>query len=115
MKTELAPLNPDVEEALRPEKNDRSGVGVHYADAYLKPLKKRIALPDGSKFSAKRRGLKITLALGTEKGEGLLRRFEKGPNPVDMLAAALEEANANFAAKLIVEDGKFWLGHEEAS
>ena len=32
-----------------------------------------------------------------------------------MLAVALEEANANFAAKLIVEDGKFWLEHEEAS
>lgn len=112
MKAELAPLNPDVEEALRPEKNDRSGVGVHYADAYLKPLRKKIELPDGTKFSAKRRGLKITLALGTEKGEGLLRRIEKGPDPKDMLKAALEEANANFAAKLIVEDDKFWLKHE---
>lgn len=111
MKAELAPLNPDVEEALRPEKNDRSGVGVHYADAYLKPLRKKIELPDGTKFSAKRRGLKITLALGTEKGEGLLRRIEKGPDPKDMLKAALEEANANFAAKLIVEEDKFWLEH----
>lgn len=115
MKTELAPLNPDVDDALRPEKNDRSGVGVHYADAYLKPLKKKIDLPDGTKFSAKRRGLKITLAWGTNKGEGLLRRIDKGPDPKNMLQGALDEACAELGAKLIAEDGKLWLEHEAAS
>ena len=62
MKTELCPANPAATEQLRPEKNDRSGIGVHYVDAMLKPLTAGIALPDGTKFSAKRRGLKITLA-----------------------------------------------------
>ncbi len=109
MKTELAPLNPDLEAALRPEKNDRSGVGVHYADAYLKPLKKKIELPDGTKFSAKRRGLKITLTWGTNSGEGLLRRLENGPDPKNMLQGALDEAAEALGAKLIAEDGKLWL------
>lgn len=116
MKTELAPLNPDTAEALSPEKNDRSGVGVHYADAYLKPLKKKIELPDGKKFSAKRRGLKITLAIGTTKGEGLLRRLDKGPDVIDMLQAAIEEANANLeGGQLLVEDGKFFLEQTDAA
>ncbi len=79
MKTELCPANPAATEQLRPEKNDRSGIGVHYVDAMLKPLKAGIALPDGTKFSAKRRGLKITLACGTTKGEGLLRRLTVDP------------------------------------
>ncbi len=115
MKTELAPLNPDIEAALRPEKNDRSGVGVHYADAFLKPLKKKIELPDGTKFSAKRRGLKITMALGTNKGEGLLRRIDNGPDPKNMFQGAIEEASAQIGVKLHVEDGKIWLEYEPAS
>lgn len=115
MKTELAPLNPASADALLPEKNDRSGVGVHYADAYLKPIRKPIVLPDGTKFSAKRRGLKITLALGTQKGSGLLRRYEKGPDPIDMLTTALDEATAELGVKLTVEDDKFWLEHESAA
>jgi predicted DNA-binding antitoxin AbrB/MazE fold protein len=115
MKIELAPLNPDLADALRPEKNDRSGVGVHYADAYLKPLKKKIDLPDGTKFSAKRRGLKITLAWGTNKGEGLLRRIENGPDPVNMVNGALAEAGEALGAKLVADDGKLWLEHEATS
>lgn len=115
MKTELAPLNPDIEAALCPEKNDRSGVGVHYTDAFIKPLKKRIELPDGTKFSVKRRGLKITVAMGTNKGEGLLRRLENGPDPKNMFQCALDEASEQIGVKLHVEDGKIWLEHEPAS
>jgi hypothetical protein len=111
MKTELAPVNTAAPEMLRPEKNDRSGVGVHYADAYLKPLKAGIVLPDGRKFSGKRRGLKITLALGPGKGEGLLRRLAHGPDPVAMLRAALDEAGTQLGVKLLATDGKLWLEH----
>lgn len=94
---------------LKPEKNDRSGVGVHYVDAYLKPLRAGALLPDGSKFSAKRRGLKITLALGTQKGEGLMRRLDVSKDPIVMLRAALDEAGAKIGARLHVENGKFVL------
>ncbi|MGH7958534.1 MAG: hypothetical protein ACREH8_16200, partial [Opitutaceae bacterium] len=46
---------------LKPEKNDRSGIGMHYVDAFLKPIKAGFALPNGVKSSVKRRGLKIRL------------------------------------------------------
>jgi len=109
MKIELAPENTAAPDMLRPEKNDRSGVGVHYVDAYLKPLKAGIVLPDGVKFSAKRRGLKVTLALGTAKGEGLMRRLTVSKDPVVMLRAALDEAGARLGVRLTTENGKFVL------
>jgi hypothetical protein len=109
MKYELAPEITTATDLLRPEKNDRSGVGVHYIDAYLKPLKAGITLPDGVKFSAKRRGLKVTLALGTQKGEGLMRRLTVSKDPVVMLRAALDEAGAKIGVKLLAEDGKLVL------
>jgi hypothetical protein len=109
MKTELAPEITTATDLLRPEKNDRSGVGVHYVDAYLKPLRAGIVLPDGVKFSAKRRGLKVTLALGLQKGEGLLRRLSVSKDPVVMLRSALDEAGAKIGVKLTALDGKLWL------
>ena len=109
MRTELCPANASATDMLRPEKNDRSGIGVHYVDAFLKPLKAGVALPDGTKFSAKRRGLKVTLTLGTAKGECLMRRLQVSRDPVAMLAAALEEAGIKIGARLVAEDGKLWL------
>ena len=109
MKTELAPENTAATDMLRPEKNDRSRIGVHYVDAYLKPIKAGIVLADGARFSAKRRGLKITLTLGTAKGEGLMRRLDVSEDPVIMLRAALDEAGAELGARVSAEDGKLWL------
>lgn len=109
MKFELAPENTSATDMLRPEKNDRSGVGVHYVDAYLKPLKAGITLPDGRKFSAKRRGLKVTLTLGTVKGDGLMRRLTVSRDPVVMLRAALDEAAGKLPARLVCEEGKLVL------
>ncbi|MBA4136048.1 MAG: hypothetical protein C0518_01875 [Opitutus sp.] len=109
MKIPLCPENAAAAEQLRPEKNDRSGVGVHYVDAYLKPLKAGVALPDGTKFSAKRRGLKVTLTWGTRKGEGLMRRLQVSRDPVAMLRAALDEAGEKLGAHLRVEAGQLIL------
>ena len=109
MRIELAPENPTALDQLKPEKNDRSGIGVHYVDAYLKPLKAGVTLPDGVKFSAKRRGLKVTLTLGTQKGEGLMRRLALGPDPIVMLRAALDEAGQPLGVKLVAAEGKLWL------
>jgi hypothetical protein len=47
---------------LPPTKLDGSGIGINYADAYLKPLK--LTLPDGRKVACKRRGLKLTFTIG---------------------------------------------------
>ena len=109
MKTHLCPENPTATDMLRPEKNDRSGIGVHYVDAFLKPLKAGVTLPDGTKFSAKRRGLKVTLTLGTAKGEGLMRRLQVSRDPAVMLRSALDEAGAKIGARLLVEDGQLTL------
>jgi hypothetical protein len=109
MKIELAPENSAAVDMLRPEKNDRSLVGVHYIDAFLKPLKGGVMLPDGVKFTAKRRGIKVTLALGLQKGEGLMRRLDVSPDPVVMLRAALDEAGAVLGIRLWNEDGVLWL------
>jgi hypothetical protein len=109
MKIDLAPENLDAPAQLRPEKNDRSGVGVHYVDAYLKPLKAGITLPDGRKFSAKRRGLKVTLTLGTLKGDGLMRRLTVSRDPTVMLRAALDEAGVKLQAHVSSDGGRLVL------
>ena len=70
--------------------DDKSGIGVHYVDAYLKPMNAKLA--DGTPVKCKRRGLKIPLSVGTKKGEGLMRRLAVGNDPIVMLDAALQEA-----------------------
>jgi len=108
MKTKLCDLNPAAADLLKPEKNDRSGIGVHYVDAYLKPMK-TLTLADGAKFAAKRRGLKVTITVGDKKAEGLMRRLAVSSDPVVMLRAALDEATAKLGVKLLVEDGQVFL------
>lgn len=108
MKTKLCDENPLAPDMLKPEKNDRSGIGVHYVDAWLKPMKS-LTLEDGTKFAAKRRGLKITITVGTAKGEGLMRRLTVSKDPVVMLRAALDEATAKLGVKLHAEAGQIFL------
>ena len=83
--------------------DDKSGIGVHYVDAYIKPMNAK--LPDGTAVKCKRRGLKITLQAGTKKGDGIMRRLEVSTDPVVMLEAALQEAAKNAGVELSVEDG----------
>jgi hypothetical protein len=109
MKIDLAPEDTTATEQLKPSRNDRSGVGVHYVDAFLKPLRSGIVLPSGDKFSAKRRGLRITLALGAKKGDGLMRRARAVGDPVAMLRGALDEAGAAIGAKLSAVNGRLVL------
>ncbi len=44
----------------------KSGIGSHYVDAFIKPMNTK--LPDGTRVGCKRKGLKITLVVGTKKG-----------------------------------------------
>ncbi len=87
----LCDINPAATEKLPPAFTDKSGIGVHYVDAFIKPM--NTALPDGTRVSCKRRGLKVTLKVGlAKKGDGLMRRLEVSQNPVVMLQACLAEA-----------------------
>jgi hypothetical protein len=103
MKSKLCDVNAAAEQKLPKHTDDKSGIGVHYVDAYLKPMNAQ--LPDGTAVKCKRRGLKVTLQVGAKKGEGLMRRLEVSPDPVVMLQAALQEAAKNAGVELSVEDG----------
>jgi hypothetical protein len=92
MKMTLCLVNHAAAGQLPPHTDDRSGVGVHYADAFITPM--NAALEDGTAVACRRKGLKIILTVGDRTGEGLLRRLEAGPDPVAMLDAALGEAAA---------------------
>jgi hypothetical protein len=107
MKVKLCDINPAAAEKMPAKTDDKSGIGVHYADAFLKPM--NVKLEDGTAVKAKRRGLKIALSIGAAKGEGLMRRLAVGPDPVAMLDAALQEAARQAGVQLAVEDGAIYL------
>jgi hypothetical protein len=107
MKTKLCDVNPAAATRLPPLAEDKSGIGVHYIDAFLKPMNTKLA--DGTAVKCKRRGLKITLTVGAKKGEGLMRRLDIGPDPVVMLDAALQEAAKAAGVELSVEDGAVFV------
>jgi hypothetical protein len=87
--------------------DDKSGIGVHYVDGYLKPM--NVKLEDGTVVKAKRRGLKVTLTVGAKKGDGLMRRLDVSPDPAVMLDAALQEAAQAAGVELNIENGAIFL------
>jgi hypothetical protein len=107
VKTRLCDVNAEAEKKLPQFTDDKSGIGVHYVDAYIKPM--NVKLEDGTAVKCKRRGLKITLSAGTKKGEGLMRRLDVSPDPVVMLNAALQEAAKAAGMELTLEDGAIFL------
>lgn len=107
MKVKLCDVNAAAAEKLPQHTDDKSGIGVHYVDAYIKPM--NVKLEDGTAVRCKRRGLKITLSAGTKKGEGLMRRLQASPDPVVMLEAALQEAAKAAGVGLTVEGGAVFL------
>src|SRR5690242_3440632 len=107
MKTKLCDINAAAEQKLPKHTDDKSGIGVHYVDAYLKPMNTQ--LPGGTTVKCKRRGLKITLQVGTKKGDGLMRRLAVGPDPIVMVQAALQEAASNAGVELHVEAAAVYL------
>ena len=46
MKIKLCDVNPAAEEKLPQHTGDKSGIGVHYVDAYIKPM--NVKLEDGT-------------------------------------------------------------------
>lgn len=107
MKHRLCDINAAAVTKLPKLTDDRSGIGAHYVDAYLKPMNTK--LEDGTLVKCKRRGLKIMLSVGTKKGEGLMRRLEISSDPIVMLDAALQEAARGAGVQLTVQDGAILL------
>lgn len=106
----ICPVNADAISKLPALSGDRSGVGVHYVDAYVKPM--NVTLPDGRAVTCRRKGLKITLSLGDRKGEGLLRRVAHGDDPRVLLRKALEEACGVAGLAFAEENGEVKLGEQ---
>jgi len=107
MKVKLCDVNPAALEKLPQQTGDKSGIGVHYIDTYIKPM--NVKLEDGTPVKCKRRGLKIVFSAGARKGEGLMRRLDVSLDPVLMLDAALQEAARNAGIELTVEDGTLFI------
>ena len=107
MKHRLCDVNPAASGKLPQHTDDKSGIGVHYVDAYIKPM--NVKLEDGTAVKCKRRGLKIVLTVGTHKGEGLMRRLDVSSDPVVMLDAALQEAAKSAGVELTVEEGTIYV------
>ena len=107
MKTKLSDINLSATDQLPPKTDDKSNIGVHYIDAYIKPMNTK--LPDGTLVKCKRRGLKVTLTVGAKKGDGIMRRLAISPDPTVMLPAALQEAAKNAGVQLSIEDNAIFL------
>jgi hypothetical protein len=88
----LCDINPAAKEKLPPGFRDKSGIGVHYVDAFLTPMNATLADAAATRVSCKRKGLRLTLRVGAKKGDGLMRRLAVSADPVVMLEAALQEA-----------------------
>lgn len=107
MKVKLCDVNADAVSKLPQHSDDKSGIGVHYIDAWIKPMNAK--LEDGTAVRCKRRGLKIILSAGTKKGDGLMRRLDVSPDPVVMLNAALQEAAKAAGIELTVESDTIFV------
>jgi len=106
MKVKLCDVNLAAVDKLPEHTSDKSGIGVHYVDAYVKPM--NVKLEDGTAVKCKRRGLKIVLSAGSKKGEGLMRRIDVSADPTVMLNAALQEAAKAAGIEFTVEDGAIY-------
>jgi hypothetical protein len=100
-------INKEAKEKLPPAFVDKSGIGVHYTDAFIKPM--NVKLEDGTRISCKRKGLKIMLVVGAKKGEGLMRRLDVSKDPIVMLNAALNAAAKAAEIELKITDDEIFL------
>ena len=98
----LCDINPAAKDKLPSVFRDKSGIGVHYVDAFIAPM--NATVPENVRVSCKRKGLRITLRVGAKKGDGLMRRLDVSSDPVVMLKAALQEAAKAAGVQLEVTD-----------
>jgi len=107
LKVKLADENP-LSEAWYPEKKpDGSQIGINFVDAYIKPFNKQVG--EGVAVSCKRRGLKLTVKVGSNKGEALLRRLDNGPDVKKIMTCALTDAFAAAGAVYSLEEKTAYL------
>jgi hypothetical protein len=107
MKLRIASENSPAEQLIPPAAPDNSGIGINYADAYIKPMNTQLV--GGPKIVCKRKGLKIILSIGEKTGEAVMRRVDHGPDVRNMLRRALETAAQAAGAQFSVTDDGIFL------
>lgn len=105
----LCNLNPAATEKLKPDFRDKSGIGVHYVDAFIAPMNAALSDPAATRVSCKRKGLRVTLRVGAKKGDGLMRRLAVSSDPAVMLPAALQEAAKAAGVELKITDTEIFI------
>jgi hypothetical protein len=105
--TKICDINLSAKEKLPPAFAEKSGIGSHYVEAFIKPMNTTLA--NGTRVGCKRKGLKVTLAVGTKKGEGLMRRLDVSKDPQVMLNAALQEAAKAAGVELQITDSEILI------
>jgi len=65
VKVKLCDVSAAALDKLPQHTDDKSGIGVHYVDAYIKPM--NVKLEDGTPVKCKRRGLKNRLLRRRQK------------------------------------------------
>ncbi len=103
----LCDLDLNAQAKLPPSAADKSGIGVHYIDAYIKPMNTKIE--NDVRVSCKRKGLKVILTVGAKKGEGLMRRLDVSRDPVVMLQAALQDAAKAAGVELRITESEMFV------
>ena len=111
MRHRIADENQDAEKLIPPAQPDGSGIGVNYTDAYIKAL--NTDLEDGRKLTCKRKGLKITMQIGDQKGEAIMNRLEHGPDVKNILSQALQSAASAAGAKFGACDGALYIENNQ--
>ena len=100
----LCSINQAAKDKLLPEVRDKSGIGVHFIDAFIAPMNATLTDAAATRVSCKRKGLRVTLRVGAKKGDGLMRRLAISPDPTVMLPAALHEAAKAAGVELQITD-----------
>jgi len=104
----LCDINHEAKEKLPPAFPEKSRIGTHYIDAFIKPM--NTTTEDGHRVMVKRKGLKIILRTKSATGEGLMRRLDVSEDPVVMLEAALKEAATNAGLEIEITENEILLG-----
>ena len=108
MKTKLCDVNPAALDKLPHLTDDKSGIGVHYVDAFLKPMNAQLA--DGTLREVQApRAQDRALGRRQEGGGPDAAPGRSAGDPVVMLAAALKEAASAAGVELTIEDGAIFI------
>lgn len=103
----LCDINKEAKGKLPPTFAEKSRIGTHYVDAFIKPMNTK--LPDGNRVMCKRKGLKVTIRTKTATGDGLMRRLDVSGDPVVMLEAALQEAAKAAGIQLKITEDEIFI------